>query len=192
LVASSLRISFTNGTVSSRGGSLLVADAGAGSGGAIRFIGPEIRGTGLVTVDGGISRNLLLHGGGGRIRIDTADRSALAVAFVGKVSSGVLSTVFPSTVPRLDIVRAGGQAVPEGAQNGVVINLPAGSPATQTVVLRARDFPGPVGVAVSVVPEYGASATFTATINMNTNPAEGTVSVSLPVGVTCRIYAWTR
>jgi hypothetical protein len=116
----------------------------------------------------------------------------MALGFDGKVSAGAQMIVFPATVSRLDIVQIAGQAVAEGVQNGVSINLQAGSSATQAVVLRARDFSGAVGVVVYIVPDFGPSVNFTGNIEMSTNPADGAVEVQLPIGVPCRVYAWTK
>lgn len=104
--------------------------------------------------------------------------------------------VFPPVVPRLDIVEAAGQQIPEGTLGPVQVELPPGASTNQTVKLRARDFTGLVPINVVVTPEYGPSTTYTNQIDMSTNPAELLVNVVLPSSSTTRtisrINAWTR
>ena len=100
--------------------------------------------------------------------------------------------VFPSVIPRLDILQAAGQVILEGTASGVTVTLPVGASPNQTVTLQARDFTNAVSVTVVVTPDTGPSTTYQTVINMTNNPAQTTVNVVIPDGSTSRITAWTR
>jgi hypothetical protein len=196
LIASTTKIVMTNGLIwavggfgpSSRDGEW----GGAGSGGAVRFVSPVVKGRGTIDASGGGTANWGGRGGGGgRVRIDSLERTEWDFDVRGKFSMGSQMVVFPSTIPRLDIVKAAGQDIVVGSQSGVTVNLPRTAPAEQTITVRARDFTGSVPIVVSVVPDSGPSLSYPATIDMSTNPAEVLVNVTLSVGIICHIYAWT-
>src|SRR5205814_568667 len=78
-----------------------------GSGGAIRLVAPILAGTGILNVNGN-------WGGDGRIRLDALDRRTANfnyTAGAATVSSGALMIVFPTPLPRLDIVEAAGTSI---------------------------------------------------------------------------------
>ena len=191
VIASSTSIHFTTSAaeVRSNGGSSNSSGRiNGGSGGAIRLVAPVITGTGVIRVPG------TSFGAPGRIRIDTLDRTGMSLSFVpvGVTSIGSLMVVFPTPVPRLDIIEAAGTEIAEGS-GPVVMTLPFGSSADRTIVVQARDFNSVVPIAVVLTPDNGDSVTYETTIdNETTNPADVTVNVTLPVNVQTKINAWTR
>ena len=100
--------------------------------------------------------------------------------------------VFPSPIPRLDIVQAAGTNIVEGFGSSVQIDLPAGSTTNRTVTLQARDFTNSVPVRIVIVPENRPSLTYDVTITMSNNPAQLVVPVIIPDGTISRINAWNR
>lgn len=111
---------------------------------------------------------------------------------VGVTSIGSLMIVFPSPIPRLDIIEAAGTTISEGS-GPVTLTLPFGSTAERTVRVQAKDFNGIVPISVVLTPDNGDSVIYEAEIdNLTTNPAEVTVNVTLPVNVQTKISAWTR
>jgi len=191
LIASDTRIDFTTTLADIRalgGNSLNSSWSNGGSGGAIRLIAPVVSGNGRLDV---VGRN---WGAAGRIRIDTLDRTALNLTFnpAGITSIGSLMTVFPTPVPRLDIIEAAGTVIPVGS-GPVVFTLPFGSSTNRTVRVQARDFNDVVPIRVVLTPDNGSGISYDAEIdNQTANPAEVTVNVDLPVNVQVAIDAWTR
>lgn len=80
----------------------------------------------------------------GRVRIDTTDPLAFrSLALYGSVTRGTRMFALPvGPQPSLRIVSVAGQNIPVGVADGVSFELPAGSPATQTMVLRREGFTG--------------------------------------------------
>jgi len=100
--------------------------------------------------------------------------------------------VFPTTTPSLAIIEAAGELIPEGSTSPVSIFLADGTPASQDVVVQARDFTGLVPIRVKVTPDSGDSVAYDDTIDMSGgNPSTVTVSVNIPVNQPVRIEAWT-
>lgn len=190
LVASDTSV-FIGGTgvISSNGGSTTTSGAvGAGSGGAIRLVTPTVSGTGRMTV-GPVSN----FGGFGRIRIDALDRFAMNLIFTGTTTVGREMVVFPAIIPRLDIIELAGQSIAEGITTSVRVELDQGTSPNQTIVVQARDFTGTVSIDVVITPENGSSAVFPAEIDMTTgNPAQVTVDIIIPTGVTNQVHVWSR
>lgn len=169
--------------------------SGGGSGGAIRIVAPKVSGNGTVHVGGGTAFRVFgSHNAGfGRIRIDTLDRSAMLLSFIGNISIGRFMVAFPAVIPRLDIIEAAGTIIPQGTNSDVNVTLPLGSPTNQTVRIQARDFQGIVPISVVVTPENGPSTTYAAEINMGAGPvAETNLTVAIPPNTVTRINAWTR
>ena len=101
--------------------------------------------------------------------------------------------VFPSVVPRLDIIAVAGQVIPEGTPGPVQVFLPFNAPTSQTVTVQARNFTGIVPIEVVLTPDMGDRVVYPADINMGSgNLAQATINVQLPVNVNTRINAWTR
>ncbi|HVR36441.1 MAG TPA: hypothetical protein VMS21_11385 [Methylomirabilota bacterium] len=191
LIASSTRIHLTSSSAdifAQGGGSQNSTYVNGGSGGAIRLVAPVISGNGNLRVDGSH------FGAPGRIRVDTMDRTGLGLNYLpsGITSIGSLMVVFPTPVPRLDIIEAAGTTIPEGS-DPVVFILPFGSSPDRTVRVQAQDFNDIVPITVVLTPDNGPSVQYEAEIdNQTTNPAEVTVNVTLPVNVQTTIHAWTR
>ncbi len=185
LIASDIRIDVT-GTINAASG---LSNYNDGSGGAIRLVAPVVAGTGTLNVNG-------RWGGSGRIRFDALDRGAATFGYTAgtaTVSSGALMLVFPSPLPRLDIVEAAGTQIAVGTGAPVIVQLPFGSTTNRTVTVRAQDFNSPVPVAVVLTPEQGLPTVYTNTIdNLSANPATNVFNVVVPVNVVVNVNAWTR
>jgi hypothetical protein len=175
-----------NGNLDAQGGS--GQQTNGGSGGAVRLVSPAVRGAGSIYV------TAYWQAGHGRIRIDTIDRSGLSFFMnpTSAVSVGSFMSVFPSTVPRLDIVHVAGNDIPQGTSGPVALVLPFNAPATQAITVRATGFSGTVPIAVVITPDAGAQTVVNAEINGDASPAETTVNVDFPQNVTVRVHAWTR
>lgn len=188
LIASNTRI-LVSGYVNARGGSSYF---GSGSGGAIRLVSPVVNGSGSLDSRPGYTPNAT-SGSVGRIRIDCLDAYAFrSLTMNGVATRGSQMFVFPATNPRLDILQAAGQTIPEGTASGVTITLPAGSDTNRTVTVQARDFTNSVPIRVAVVSENRPSTTYDAVITMTNNPSQITVNVVIPDGTISRISSWTR
>lgn len=165
-----------------------------GSGGAIRLVARRVVGattgpfTAILDVRDG-------RGGDswGRIRIDSETRPEGIFGFspVSAASIGSFMTLEPSPLPRLDLIRAAGQDI--AADSGpVYLELPFGSPAGQTIEVRARDFKGVVPVRVRLLPEAGAAVEYALELdNRTVNPAQGSVTVNVPPNVRTAVEVWT-
>lgn len=180
LVASDTQI-VINGSIEAYGG---WAPNGGGSGGAVRLVSPTGGGNGSINVVGQAS------GGDGRIRIDTENNLAFRnLNLQGAATRGNRMFVFPANVPALHIVQAAGQNIPVGNANAVSIELPAGSPATQTVRVRGVGFSQNVQVQIVATPEHSASVSQTVELNATANPAEVEAQFDLPAGQQITIEA---
>jgi len=171
---------------------------GGGSGGAIRLVAPVVAGSGALDVGGTLYYN---SGGSGWTRIDAVDHSGSSITVVN--TYGAFFRVFPSPLPRLDIVQVASQLISVGTSSQVDFMLPFGSPASQPVVVRATDMPGvTVGcsgptpclpIRVVLTPENGAPLTYDSEIYVGgANPADATVTVQFPANVKVRVSAWSR
>ena len=191
LVASSTRISFT-GILRSVGGTAHSSTiVNYGSGGSLRLVAPVVTGNGTLDVRGDNGNSL---SGMGRARIDTLDRSGLNFTFNpnNTASVGGFMVVFSNPAPRLDIIEAAGRPIAVDAGPTQVL-LPAGSPASQNIKIRARDFGQAVPIRVVLTPDNGPSQSYDAEINnTTTNPAETVVNVSFPANVLTHIHVWNR
>jgi hypothetical protein len=192
LLASNTRIDFSLGAdIRADGGSGAANDSiNGGSGGAIRLVAPVIAGTGRLLVQGAGGA-----AGGGRIRIDTFDRTGASLTFFPPVNTsfGKAMFVFPNPLSRLNIVSAAGQSIPEGTNAPVVVMLPFGSDTNQVIRVQARDFAGVVPINVVITPQNGPRRIFPAEINMASgNPAFTNVNVTIPLNTEAAIHAWTR
>ncbi len=186
LVCSPTRI-IVNGTIEALGAPTGRV-TGAGSGGAIRIVSPFVGGNGTVNVTGSAG-----WGGHGRVRVDLIDRSGFTVSFSppSALSVGSFMSVFPTTIPRLDIVHVAGNDIPPGTPSPLVFTLPFNSPASQAIRVRATGFLGQVPIAVVVTPASGERIVAETEIDMDVSN-EATVNVDLPQNVVVRIHAWTR
>ncbi len=189
LIGSNTRIDI-NASVSIRasGGATCIGGAGnGGSGGAIRLVAP------LVTGGGGIQAIGTCNGGDGRIRIDTTSRRSVTFSSSPAASIGANLAVFPTPLPRLDIVEAAGTTIAEGTGGPVTVQLPFGSSSNRTVTVQARDFNASVPINVVLTPDSGPRQVYATTIdNQTSNPAQAVVNVTIPVNVVVTVNAWTR
>jgi hypothetical protein len=186
LLCSPTRV-IVNGTVEAAGAPT-GRTQGGGSGGAIRIVSPFVGGNGTVSVPGSAG-----WGGFGRVRIDLIDRSGFTINFPqpSVLSVGSFMSVFPSTVPRLDIVHVAGNDIPPGTPSPLVFTLPFNSPPSQSITVRATGFLGQVPIAVVVTPASGERIVVESEIDMDVSN-EVTLNVDLPQNVVVRIHAWTR
>jgi hypothetical protein len=158
-----------------------------GSGGGIRLVAPLITGNGSLTADGPC------YGGAGRIRVDTTNRRAFTLASNPTASIGANMSVFPTPIPRLDVIEAAGTNIPEGNPGPVSIQLPFGSTTNRTVTVQARGFGASVPISVALTPDSGPRTVYLATIdNLTTDPAQVVVNVTVPVNMVVTVNAWTR
>lgn len=190
LIASDTRI-VMNGSIFARGGQGLSGQViNSGSGGAVRLVAPVVSSGGSIDVRGDGAN---FGRGDGRIRVDTLDRSDLRISFLPNTvaSVGGLMVVFPDPLPRLDIVEAAGRQVPLDTPTQVL--LPTGSPAAQSIRVRARDFGQVVPIRVVLTPDSGPAQTYDAQIdNAAANPAETSVNVTFPLNVLTHVHVFTR
>ena len=184
LVASTTRIDISGSIYANAGGSSYTG----GSGGAIRLVAPIVAGNGQIQVTSPFGC------GYGRIRIDAIDRTQMNFNFVDPsvTSVGSLLMVFPTPLPRLDIIEAAGKAIPEGSPS-VLLQLPFGSSPNRTIKVQARDFNTQVPITVVLTPDHGTPISYTGTINNAgaLNPAVLPVDVVLPVNeqVTVNVFS---
>lgn len=187
LIASTTRIDLT-GDVGAEGATSTSSASNGGSGGAIRLVAPVVAGTGRLFARGSGG------GGMGRIRIDATDRSQMSIQFYNAdvASVGSLLLVFPTPLPRLDIIEAAGTAIPVGS-GPQTLQLPFGSSPNRTVRVQARDFNAQVPITLVLTPDHGAPLSYTSTIN-NTganNPATVEVNIVMPINeqTTFNVYS---
>lgn len=198
LLASNIRIKLYNDSYILSMGGYSYSQYGievfnSGSGGAVRLVAPEIWSNGGdINVMGGANA-----GNHGRIRIDLYNRFNLHLGFSPRgtnvVSIGSCMTIFPSKMPKLDIIKAAGQDIPEGTMSDVRIILEFEDPEDQIVRVQARNFSGIVPISVVLIPESGSTSQFDADIDMNSgDPSFVDVNVKMPKNTLTHVFAWTR
>ncbi len=155
---------------------------GAGSGGAIRLVAPQITHQGLVEALGGTASCTPTHVGiPGRIRVEcttcstagTISPAASVTNTLGPVSAA--GTPALVTLPTLVISTIGGMTVPGspgGAYATADLTLPAGTMNPVTVTLNATNIPVGTIFTIRVLPEGEAMVPFLST------PSTGTVASS--------------
>lgn len=201
LIASNTRIDMIpEPTVSNTNSSAIFANGGystsgtnPGSGGAIRLVAPVVAngplgtgGSALLSVEA--AGNL---GGAGRTRVDCLDRTNLRLT--GVQATGSLMVVFPSPMPKLTVTSIAGNAIAEGSVNGVNLLLPSGTPAAQTITVRARDFGKVTPLRIALIPESGDPTYYDVSVdNAATNPADLTTNITVPVNQQVKVQVWTR
>jgi hypothetical protein len=188
LIASSTRI-VVSGAIRCNAG----LGHASGSGGAIRLVSPIVSGAGTLQASGLCC--VPENGGGGRVRVDTIDRSGFALVIdAGSFSIGSFMTVFPpGPARRLDIIQAADTTIPEGTDAPVTILLPFGSDTNRTVTVQARNFGAVVPIEVALSPQLGSAIKFQTNIDNTTlNPATVTVPVGFPLNTPTTVQAWTR
>lgn len=193
LISSNTRISFNSGKVlASAGGFVGPQSSGrtTGSGGAVRLVSPIVTGSTYVNIKDYFQAHADCYG---RFRIDTWNANGFVATNDAPTATGSIMTIFPTPMPRLSVVNAAGTSIAENAAAGVVINLPSTAPTSQPVKVRARDFGGIVPIRVRIVPEAGQAGIFDGVIdNTVNNPAETTVTVTIPTNTGVKIEVFTR
>lgn len=200
LLASNTEVNVpSGGVVIARGATGWSATIGSGSGGAIRVLAPVVTGSGTLDVYG--PSGITSTSGAGRIRVDAIDRTGLQFFFNPSTVTavGTLMFVFSDVVPRLDIIEAAGEVIPEDQPEPIMVLLPFGSTSDHTVVVQARDFTGVVPIVVAVIPESGDplgdldERFYFAEITMGKGDVGSvTVDVVIPVNTATHIMAWTQ
>jgi hypothetical protein len=174
LIASSTRINLatTSSTVNANGGSANSGSvcnsisSGAGSGGAIRLVAPQILGTGLLRAIGGAPCAGGTPGGDGRIRLEASTMaftgSSIPVPSTSLVPGPVSPVGSPTlvNVPTLAIASIGGAAlppVPAASYFVPDITLPLTTTNPVPVAVTATNTPvgSPTEITVRLIPQSG-------------------------------------
>ena len=132
--------------------------------------------------------------GRGRIRIESLDKTAMFFTFepLELTSVGSNMVVFPSPLPRLDIVAAAGETIAVDS-SPVFINLAFNASSSQTITVRATDFDTVVDFDLVLQPENGSRIIIPESIdNSSGGSTDKTISVTLPVNVQTKVFVWTR
>ena len=100
--------------------------------------------------------------------------------------------VFPTPLPRLDILQAAGTIIAEDS-GPVVLLLSFGSPPNRTIKVQARDFNSSVPITLVLTPDHGDPSTYTTKIDNTAtlNPATASIDVVLPINeqTTVNVYS---
>lgn len=183
LIASNTRI-VVEGRVDTSGGFAFGFNC-RGSGGDIRLVAPRVEGGGLLT---GTSNGFQA---GGRYRVDTYDRSALA-ALVGRQPNLIVGSymVARPPVPTLDITEVDGTSTASVLSNGIAYFLfPFNTATRRTVRVTPSGFSAPVMVELVATPDDGTATRLTQSFN----PATQTFldfTVDFPVNVQTDVAAY--
>ena len=111
----------------------------------------------------------------------------------GIAAIGSMMLVFPSPLPRLDIIEAAGKAIPEGTSSAVTLILPFGADPNQNLKVQARSFKKLIPIQVVLTPDSGDPIVYTSQIdNSVTDPAFATVPVSVPANQRVTVSVWKR
>ena len=101
--------------------------------------------------------------------------------------------VIHPALPSVRIIQVGTQVIPGTQVAPVFVLFPAGSPATQTVMVSCTNFNSTVPLRAVVTPQSGSRQTFDFTVdNASGGTTTGTVDVQIPAGVSSRVDVWTR
>jgi hypothetical protein len=201
VIASSTRITVpSTGRITADGGSGAggfggtAFNAGAGSGGAIRLVAPEVSGTGTLEAIGGIGGPTSVRAGDGRIRLESTSGSFTGprtpAASVSTTLEPVTSTSTPSTanLPSLTITSVNSVAAPPvltGSYGAADLSLPQGTTNPVSVTVTAQNLPFPTPFTIQVIPQLSGPSSVTGTL---TGPV-ATVQVTLPLGEVTRLLA---
>ena len=197
VIASTTKITVT-GVVGANGGSAAffgcgfngcAAVAGAGSGGAIRLVAPQITSSGTLSAQGGFG-----GGGDGRIRLEafvfgTVSASTTPTPSIVLAPGPITANSTPALIklPALTISSVGGvanAATPGGSYTAADVSLPTGTSNPVTVTLTASNIPLGTAVTVKLIPQFAAAATVSASGLAGTDASStATASVTFPPGV---------
>lgn len=175
------------GTASTANTNLSMNGSQGGSGGAIRLVAPQVSGRGYL-----YATENPIHGGHGRIRIDTANFGpAIPSIMYGVVSIGANPVIFPNALPQLRVTEIGGHALNPADPQTLLVTLPADGNPLRSVEVTAENFTGAVNFIVEVFPEVGATTTFSGTIPDGPEAIRSTtIDVTFPLNVSSEIYVW--
>lgn len=193
LIASSTKISFSNGVLSANGGNganldTFAGGGGGGSGGGIRLIANTIEGSGRLEAVGGrggvsgVGREFGGAGGNGRIRLEAFKLTFLSGTTPTYTSSTPGPVFIPAPAPTLNFTSVKGVAVPSapvGSYSSPDITLPASTTNPITVALAASNIPGGTSVEVSSIPQFGSKTTTTVILSGTTNSSTATASINI-------------
>lgn len=203
LIASNSRIILNgfvraNGASTSGSASGCARQAGAGAGGVIRLVAPEVAGSGVLQALRGVQPTNCGAAlpSDGRIRVEAFSAaaftgSATPVASVATAPGPVSAAGNPqlANVPTLAIASIAGVAVPANPVSSYStpdITLPLGTANPVPVVLSATNTPvgSPTVITVRLIPQGTASAVTVASTNHTGSFASSTATanVTLPVG----------
>lgn len=196
LIASSGTITL-NGTITVRGGTGVIGNAGGGggSGGAIRLIANTVTGSGVLTTTGGNGGppNIAASGGtGGQgyVRVEAYDSSNFNASTnpTNIISFAFPHPITPPNAPSLRITSVGGvnsPSAPLGSLQGVPdIIVPSSQPNPVTVALEGANLPVGTIVQVVLTPSTGNRTTVQSGGLTGTESAStATASVTLPGGI---------
>lgn len=168
--------------------------AGAGSGGAIRLVAPQVTQQGTVQAKGG--NNSCVGGGGfgyaGRVRIECTTCTLNATDPVASTSTTLgpitaASTPALTALPTLTITNVAGSTVPAtptGSHASPDLSLAASTPSELTVTLTATNVPVPTQFTVKMLPAMGEPLFFPSTYSTGSFASStATATVRIPPGV---------
>lgn len=175
--------------------------AGAGSGGAIRLVAPQVTQQGTVQAKGG--NNSCVGGGGfgyaGRVRIECTTCTLNATDPVASTSTTLgpitaTSTPALTALPTLTITTIAGTTVPAtpgGSYTSPDMSLAATTPSELTVTLTATNIPVPTQFTVKMMPAMGEPLFFPSSYSTGSFASStATATVRIPPGVVCVLTAY--
>ncbi|MBX3237063.1 MAG: hypothetical protein KF814_13015 [Nitrospiraceae bacterium] len=190
IIASNTKIT-VSGIVRANGGdSGDCSAAGAGSGGALRFVAPEFNNTGTIESRGGCASQ-----GFGRVRLEyQTSPSGIGTPYPSPYTSNTLgpltatSTPTLTNVPTVSITAVGGTSAP-GTPGGSFttpdVSLSALTTNPVPVTVTATNTPVGSVFQIRVIPQFGPLLTVYTTMSTGTFASStATANVMLPVGVT--------
>ncbi|HFE38043.1 MAG TPA: hypothetical protein ENK06_06435 [Gammaproteobacteria bacterium] len=193
LIASNTKIQL-NGAIFATGGKSGINPSawGAGSGGAIRLVAPDVTGTGIFNAEGENSTN-----GRGRVRVDMylTGNTAFNLQCAGSVFPSTSCTVgsfmktFLDNAPSLQITEVAGNAV---TRNGQYFELPFDSVASQPISIRSSNFSRDITVRVKLTPVSGDPIIQDFLLRKGAGAVQDDiVNMDFPLNTSVRVNAWT-
>ena len=192
IIASNTKITVgSTGIVRANGGNAgHCSTAGAGSGGALRFVAPEFNNTGTIESRGGCSSQ-----GFGRVRLEyQTSPSGIGTPYPSPYTSSTLgpvtaaSTPALANVPTVTITAVGGVTAPSTPGGSFTTpDVSLSSPTTNPVPVTVTATNTPVGSVfqIRVIPQFGPLLSVYTTMSTGTFAnATATAFVPLPYGVT--------
>jgi hypothetical protein len=195
------------GTISARGGdhpscpnSNFTPFGGAGSGGAIRLVAPQITNQGTLTARGGrVLAQCFDAGAAGRIRAEAlvfgpfgATTPATSIANVlGPVTAA--STPALVNLPTLAFTSVGGvapPAAPTGSFTTADVTLPPTTTNPVSVILTATNTPAPTTYTIKLLPRFATPVSQTVNSGGSFAISTATANVTFPNGVISGLQAF--